>query len=309
MQGPKQLAPAQGAERFEVLDVVRGVALFGIVTANMISYSLYLYIPESARAAMATHRADRVLDFLELFLIEGKFYTIFSVLFGVGFAVLLSRARAKGLAFRRFYLRRIAVLYAIGVVHALFFWHNDILQAYAVCGALLLPFVTARDRTILTVAVLAYLSPLAVELAGGLSVGILADAQNALFDQFGFTRDAMVEMWTRGGFAEIVRVNLTKFLDQASFLLTSGMLLKIYGCFLLGFTIGRRELYRKLASRRRTLQRLAVGGLAVGLPLDAVYAATFDSGSWLETLSGTLGILPLSSGYVALVCLTWLGER
>lgn len=78
MQRP--MAPTQGLERFELLDVVRGLALFGIVTANMISYSLYLYLPDAAKLALATHAADRVLDFLELVLIEYKFYTIFSVL-------------------------------------------------------------------------------------------------------------------------------------------------------------------------------------------------------------------------------------
>jgi uncharacterized protein len=303
------LAPAQGLERFELLDVVRGFALFGIVTANMISYSLYLYIPDSAKAALETHSADRVLDFLEILLIEGKFYTIFSVLFGIGFSVLLSRARTKGLVFRWFYLRRIGVLFAIGVAHALLVWHNDILQAYAVCGALLLPLVTARDRTILTLAVLAYLSPVAIKLVGGIPAGHLADAQSALFDRFGFTRDTMVETWTRGGIAGIVRVNLTKFLDQVTFLLTGGMLFKIYGCFLLGFYIGRHEVYKKLESGRSVLERLAVGGTAIGLPLNLLYATAYDSGTWTETLSGTFGVPLLSGGYVAVCCLIWLNSR
>ena len=84
-----------------------------------------------------------------MFLIEGKFYTIFSVLFGIGFSVMLSRAATRRLSFRRWYVRRVAILFAIGAAHAVLFWHNDILEAYAVCGALLLPLVTARDRTIL----------------------------------------------------------------------------------------------------------------------------------------------------------------
>ncbi|MEO6155640.1 MAG: hypothetical protein ABIP16_07930 [Thermomonas sp.] len=70
---------------------------------------MYLYLPEAAKSAMDTNASDRILDFLELVLIEGKFYTIFSVLFGVGFSVLLSRVRAKGLVFHPFNLRRIAV--------------------------------------------------------------------------------------------------------------------------------------------------------------------------------------------------------
>jgi uncharacterized protein len=301
--------PVPSVERFEVLDVVRGLALFGIVSANMISYSLYLYLPQSAKTAMSTHAADRVLDFLELCLIEGKFYTIFSVLFGIGFSVLLSRAATKQLSFRQFYLRRVTILFAIGFAHAVLFWHNDILEAYALCGALLLPLVTARDRTVLTLACLALLAPIAIKLAGGIPVSVLSDIQNTLYDRFGFTRDTRVETWTRGGSVEIVKLNLTQVLSQASFLLSSGMVFRIYGCFLLGFYIGRHEMFKKLAAARPALRAVTAAGLTLGLPLNAVYAASFDSGSWVEILSGTFGILPLSAGYVALCCLTWLAPR
>jgi uncharacterized protein len=297
--------PTEGLERYELLDVVRGLALLGIVLANMISYSLYLYLPAAAKEAMTTH-ADRTLDFLELFLIEGKFYTIFSVLFGVGFSVLLARVRTRDQVFHRFYLRRVFWLFAIGVAHAVLFWHNDILQAYALCGALLLPVVNARDRTILVLAVLAYLAPIAAKLVGGIPAGALMDAQNALYARFGLTRETIVEVWTHGSAADIVRVNVIKLLSQISFLTTSGMLFKIYGCFLLGFYIGRREAYRKLERGRPLLKRLAVAGVAIGLPLNAVYAATFDSNSWTETLTGTVGVPLLSAGYVAVWCLLWL---
>ena len=86
IQRARDLTPTWGHERYEFLDVLRGFALFGIITANMIIYSLYLYLPESAKVSLDTYSTDRVLDFLELLLIEQKFYTIFSVLFGIGFS-------------------------------------------------------------------------------------------------------------------------------------------------------------------------------------------------------------------------------
>ncbi len=309
MQHSKLIAPVQGLERFELLDIVRGLALFGIVTANMISYSMYLYLPEAAKAAMDTHAVDRVLDFLEIVLIEGKFYTIFSVLFGVGFAVLLSRARAKGLVFHRFYLRRIAVLFVIGVAHAVLFWHNDILQTYAVCGALLLLVVTARDRTVLTLAGLAYLIPAAAKLVGGIPVGVLAEAQGVLFQRIGVTRETLIEAWTQGSIGMIVRINAAKLLDQMSYVVGSGMVFKIYGSFLFGFYIGRHEAYKQCETNQRMLKRLAVAGIGIGLPLNLIYAVTFESDSWTEMLSGTVGVPILSCGYVALCCLIWLNTR
>lgn len=289
-----------------MLDVVRGLALLGIVSANMIIYSLYLYLPNAVKAALPTHPSDRMLDFAELFLIEGKFYTIFSVLFGVGFAVLLSRARAKNLVFHRFYLRRAFFLFVIGFAHAVLFWHDDILQAYAVCGALMLPFVKAKDRTILIAAGIAYLAPIVVKLAGGIPTGGLIDLQNALYQRFGLDPDTAVATWTRGSVGDIVRLNLTKVLSQVEFLIRSGMLFKIYGCFLIGLLIGRHEVYKKLEQAQPVLRRIAVAGFAIGLPLNFLYAWAFDSGSWIETLSGTFGILPLSFAYVAVWCLVWL---
>jgi len=114
----RSVGPTAGQERYEFLDVLRGLALVGIVLANMISLSLYLYLSQAERASLRTASTDRVFDFLELVLIESKFYTIVSVLFGIGFAILITRAEAKGMVFRRFFLRRALFLYLIGLAHA-----------------------------------------------------------------------------------------------------------------------------------------------------------------------------------------------
>ena len=66
--------PTTGQERFEFLDVLRGVALAGIVLANMVSLSLYLYLSESEKAGLITVFTDRSFHFFEVVLIESKFY-------------------------------------------------------------------------------------------------------------------------------------------------------------------------------------------------------------------------------------------
>jgi uncharacterized protein len=304
------LKPSQNTERFELVDCVRGVALFGIITANMVLYSLFLYLPEASRAALPTHASDRVLDFLELFLIEGKFYTIFSTLFGLGFSILLLRVRAKGLDFRRFYLRRVCFLYLIGLLHAILFFSDDILEAYAVCGALLLLLVGARDRTILIVAAVALFAlPVAIKLAGGIPDGALTAFRDGLFVRFGIVKDARIDIYTHGSLLRIWLVNLIQIVGQIRFLVTSGMLFKIYGCFLIGFWLGRHEVYKLPATWKPALKRLAIAGFAIGLPLNFVYARSFETGSWAETLSSAFGIIPLSAAYVAVCGLLWLDER
>ncbi len=303
------MIPTQYEERFEVLDVVRGVALFGIISPNMILYSLYIDLSDAQKAALATHSIDRVLDYVELFLIESKFYTIFSVLFGVGFWLVLSRVRAKGLNVYRFYARRVFFLFLIGLVHGTLFWHDDILEAYAFCGALLLLFVDASDRTILAAAAVLLLAPIGIKLAGGIPVGALTSMQQALLARFGLTGAKEFDLLSRGSVRQIVLSNFSNLFAQYRFLIASGMLFKIYGCFLLGLYAGRHEVYKKLEVNRPTLKRVAIVGLAIGLPLNAISAWVFDSGSWMEILTETFGILPLSAAYVSVCCLMWLDAR
>ena len=303
------LAPTSGRERYEFLDVLRGFALVGIILANMISLSLYLYLPAEVKARMSTAASDRVLDFLELVLIEAKFYTIFSVLFGVGFSILMTRAEARGLVFRRFFLRRAFVLFVIGLAHAVLFWHNDILEAYALCGALLLVFAGARNRTILSVSALALVAPVAVKAWSILPRGTFTGPRDILFEHFGFTREGRLAIWADGGYADIVALNLGSWFGQTDYVITSGMLFKIYGCFLLGLYIGRNQIHAKLASYAPVLKRVAVLGIAIGLPLNVAFARTHESESLLHAVIATFAILPLSAAYVSLVALLWLGAK
>ncbi len=255
---------------------------------------------------MNTHSTDRILDFLELVLIEGKFYTIFSALFGIGFSILLTRAQAKGLLFHRFFLRRLFFLYLIGAAHAILFWHNDILQFYALCGALLLPFVRVRNRTIIVFSALALVAPAVITLAGAIPPGSFTAPRDMLFDRFGFTHGTRIDLLTSGSVAQIVRLNVSNWFGQLDHVITSGMLFKIFGCFLLGFYLGRNEIHKHLERYRPVIKRLAFFGTAVGVPLNVIYAYTFSSESWLHTVSDTVAILPLSAGYASLLCLVWI---
>lgn len=303
----ERIAPTAGQERYEFLDVLRGVALAGIVLANMISLSLYLYLSEPERAGLGTASTDRRFDFLELVLIESKFYTIFSVLFGVGFSILVTRAEAKGMMFRRFFLRRALFLYVIGLAHGALFWHNDILQFYAICGVLLLPFVRARNRTILAAAAVALILPLLFNMWDVLPPGTFLEPRQRFFDRFGFTPETRVAIWSEGNLRDIVLLNASSWFDQFDYVMTSGMMLKIYGCFLLGFYVGRNEFYKRFSPFTPQLKRVAVLGAAIGLPLNVLYAQTFDSETLLHAAVSTVAILPLSASYGCVLALLWTG--
>ena len=144
--GPRDENRLPVRERIAALDVLRGVAVGGILLANvLVFFGLMLLAPDRA-AAMPTAAADRVVAFLELVFVEGKFYSIFSLLFGIGFGVQLSRGGA--LAVSRF-RRRLRILLAIGAVHAFLIWAGDILLLYALLGFTMPWFARRTDRVLL----------------------------------------------------------------------------------------------------------------------------------------------------------------
>src|SRR5215218_2280973 len=153
-----EISPISSRERIEILDVLRGVAVGGILIGNMQWFSGYGLMPE-ALAAQAP-LADRITYFLVHFFIEGKFYSIFSFLFGFGFALQIGRAEERGDTEARVFKRRLLWLLAIGAVHAIFLWPGDILSVYAVIGFLLVLFRKKSDRSLLKWTVALMLVPI-----------------------------------------------------------------------------------------------------------------------------------------------------
>jgi uncharacterized protein len=131
------LHPVAAAERVESMDVLRGWALLGILLMNIEAFAGPL-IDSITGLNPAWSGADRVADAAIYILVQGKFYLMFSLLFGMGFAVMLERARAAGRAFFPVYLRRSLVLLLIGLVHLVFIWSGDILLVYALIALPLL---------------------------------------------------------------------------------------------------------------------------------------------------------------------------
>lgn len=142
------MVPASGGQRLEVIDVVRGFALFGILAANMRAFHSPAEV-FSLPSAMWNSPWDRVAETTVDTLIGWKFLTIFSVLFGVGFAIQMERAEARGLHFLSCHSRRLAALLALGLFHGVLIWMGDILANYALLGFLLILFRNRKPKTLL----------------------------------------------------------------------------------------------------------------------------------------------------------------
>ena len=137
---PEQdLVPITANQRIEALDVVRGFALIGIFLMNIEWFNRPI---SSLGAGMPRGLTglDWWASWFVLYFVQGKFWTIFSLLFGMGFAVMLTRAERAGREFKIVYLRRVLALAVFGAAHFILLWEGDILFSYAV-GALMLMVV------------------------------------------------------------------------------------------------------------------------------------------------------------------------
>jgi uncharacterized membrane protein YeiB len=143
--------PIADGDRIHALDVIRGVALLGIFMMNVEFYNRPLADLDAGMAAGATGIDAWVAWFVHVF-VRGKFWTMFSLLFGMGFAVMVGRAEQSGHPFLGTYVRRISALAVFGALHFIFLWSGDILFSYAMGAAVLLVVFHARPKVLLLIA-------------------------------------------------------------------------------------------------------------------------------------------------------------
>lgn len=177
------LRPVSADERIEAMDVLRGFALLGIFLMNIEAMAGPLMAGMTGTDP-SLRGADRTVDAAIHILVQGKFYTLFSLLFGMGFAVMMQRAEQAGRPFARLYLRRTVGLLVIGLLHAILIWSGDVLVSYALMSLpLLLLFRKTSTRALPWWAAALYLVPVGLMLLFGM-VGSLMQADPNAASEF-----------------------------------------------------------------------------------------------------------------------------
>jgi len=144
------VGPVGIAERVAELDVLRGVALFGVFLMNMIGLcSAGIMSTDAQLFALPTAALDRVVTEIGFWLFSDKANSLFAFLFGMGFYLQMQRAEARGADFARIYKRRLTVLLLFGLFHLYFIWTWDVLHLYAMAGFALLALRRVDTRTLL----------------------------------------------------------------------------------------------------------------------------------------------------------------
>jgi uncharacterized protein len=301
-QEPQTAGPVTAAERILYIDILRGMALFGILAANMRGFNA----PADAYGNIGVlfhGRADRIAQaFIDIFM-QGKFVTLFSFLFGLGFAVQLTRAEARGAKFMSFYPRRLAALALFGLIHGLFIWWGDILLTYALAGSLLLLFRKRPQETLLwwagSIASLPILGVTGMFIAA-LLARFHPDNKPPNLSKL----QSVIAIYSHGTVPQILRENVIIWKQELPAL---GFAAYALFLFLLGMWVWRSGLLNRLGESKPMLQRVCAWCLPVGLALNVfVTLANLRPNGGKPTLIGYLAAILqfpamhiLSAGYAS----------
>lgn len=233
--------PVSLRERVHFLDIVRGFALLGIIIVN------YFLIVDSVKGfEMAS---DDVLHKLVSWFAEGKFVTLFSFLFGVGFMIFMDRAAQKVESPNKLFARRLSILLGFGILHITFVWVGDILAFYAVSGFLLLAFYKRTAKTVLrwiiALIVFQFLTPVFTMLYNVINT---AGSKNPNFSEFTlFSHSSLTYM-------ESISTRWTDMVTMAAG--SFSMIYSMFLMFLLGVYFVKMEFFKDMEAKKPIWKRI-----------------------------------------------------
>ena len=309
MTGKDAAAPASATDRIEAIDALRGFALLGILFANLPYWAGAPFAQPADAAVIFGNVSPEAFGAFFNGVLDGKFYTLFSLLFGLGFALQLERLERRGADGLRVFRRRMAALLLIGCVHIFLIWDGDILTLYAALGFVLPLFRKASERALIGWALLfLFAVPMLGVLAGeklGFHPGAPLFALGRMISgAFGIGQDTnLIDYIRTGGWGHFIGWQSNGWAFNYADRLENGRIAKVLGTMLLGMMAGRRLMAGTLLGNRRLLWSLLIGGLVIGLPPTLVYMhlPPHSQASW----PSLVGTAPMGIAYGAAFLLAW----
>lgn len=258
-------------ERIQVVDALRGFALFGILLVHLSSWFDGGPLPGSVYQINGQGIINTIVQTIIGIFFSGKFYTFFAFLFGLSFALMLTRATDRSGSFLRRFAWRLTILGLIGGLHSLH-WRGDILSIYAMLGFLMLLFYKAANRLTLIVAMLLILN-IPIRVRDGYESLFSHSPGKAQTEQRQKADEAQVaanyQVIKQGSYADMLLVNVREFKTKMDFQFDSGRIYITLGFFLLGLYAGRKRFFQHLPASNAFFRRItrSSGFLTLGIIL------------------------------------------
>ncbi len=316
------LAPVQTNQREIFMDVLRGFAILGIFIANLNGFSWYNGDAKITSPYLLP-KADDTMEFLHHMLIEGKFYSIFSLLFGWGIALQFKRADEKGINALPTVRRRLFFMLLLGAIHLLI-WPGDIVFFYAMLGFILLPLRKLSNKTLLITGCLLVLSPIllywlkmtfpVLNYPADITIKTATRVESTMFT-IKSEQDFLSIMKHGDSWFEQVQMNIVGFFYRYQYLFFVSRIPKVLGIFLIGYVVGRSDFYKNILQYKTLLYWIIGVGLTIGLTANyflAYYMSNhmgdywqLKTKGWYQTIFYALGVAPLAMAYVGLFMLAF----
>ncbi|MBT4768610.1 MAG: DUF418 domain-containing protein [Phycisphaerae bacterium] len=307
-----RIQPISLGERIDAIDVLRGVALLGILLLNVRTFALPSAAYSSPMVAGNDSAADSAVFMIVQLCADQKFMAIFSLLFGVGLVIFTTRAESRTGQSGPLHYRRMGWLLVIGLCHGWLLWWGDILFGYALCGMLVYPlrrlpplvqFLGGVSLLLVGTAVWFVLGAMIV--LGGPEVIAEVSTMNTP------TPDMLVaeQLAWGGGWVDQspTRIELAVMLESWAFL--SWVMWRSAGLMLIGMACFRWGLF-DVARHWRVHGGMLLVGFGVGLPLVWHGIGVHQASGWsgvesvfVDTLWNYWGSIGVAAGWIGLVLL------
>lgn len=257
--------------RIDVADILRGIAIGGIVLIHFIEQLNFYIFPEPSSAFMAS--LNQCVWDTTFFLLAGKMYAIFSMLFGLSLYIQHDNQAQQGADFRPRFLWRMVLLMMFGLFDLLFY-NGDILTLYAVCGVLVVPFVRASNKLLVAALILFTLQP--VEIAY-IVMGLIDPTTTSLDLGSGELFKAILPAQAEGSWLDVAVKGIEKgFAVNFAWAIEHGRATQTISLFLLGIFLGRKRLFYDEGDNVQIWKRILVGSLCAFALLYPLYKIVPD---------------------------------
>ncbi|WP_184663775.1 DUF418 domain-containing protein [Texcoconibacillus texcoconensis] len=298
----ENIQPTNEENRLHHIDQLRGFALFGIFLVNMILFQYGMFGSEVGLIPIPFGKVDQATHWMIQVFFENNFYPIFSFLFGFGAILLMNRSKEIDGHFRLLYMRRMTVLFFIGVSHLFFIWDGDILLTYAITGFLFFLFLKCRPFVILLWVVV-----IAVFLNGAAVFSQEAPPGGESIDFSPYAKQEQ-SVLSEGSYSDVLNHRLkgdplkeTEMNDAYSLLVFVTVILKTLMLFLLGAFFAKKGWLHTVSKYKTLWKALMIYtgffGLIMKLLIVSDTVSIFDSVS--DSLAGPL----LGLSYISLFVL------
>jgi uncharacterized protein len=287
LDGAVSPRPISLAERIDAIDILRGIALLGVVTMNVVTEFRVSIFERFLFPRPSTSPIDSAVETILMLAVDLKAMALFSLLFGAGLAIQFERL-TKSERRTSLLVRRLAVLLAFGLIHLCLIWNGDILTEYALGGLIVLPFLFG-PRWLVAVAALASL---------GLYLAMQAFPPPGWWPSTSALRQGVAEahrIYPTGGFLDVLAFRLRELPLWAP--LHAFIFPRTMGLFFLGAFAWRTGILRN--PPRHLLFAIAAGCIGLGAALILCHAGGFVARGRIGALAEPLGTILLALGYGA----------